>query len=72
VFAGLLDLRRVRVQAVHEEAVARAQGSRQLPIAAAQMDDEAARDARGLKNRPGLAFLGLHGRSERPQRQNQP
>ena len=58
VLARRLDVRRVGVEAVDEEAVVGPQRRRESAVAAADVDDHAALDAGGCQNLTGLLLFG--------------
>jgi len=68
--AGLRHVRRISVEPMDQVAVARAQCDRHHAIAAAEMDDEAALDARSAEDGPGQVRFGRPGLEPKGQAQN--
>ncbi|MCX5656572.1 MAG: hypothetical protein NTY65_18195 [Planctomycetota bacterium] len=56
--ADLVDVGRIGIEAVDQVTVASAQGGRQPPVAAAEVDDQAALDVDRLKNLLRQGLLG--------------
>ena len=67
MLAGLLDVLRIRVEAVDEVAVVGTQGGGQLAVAAADVDHQAALDAGGVEDFLRRRSRGRDGRGEKRQ-----